>query len=89
MAQMVEQLPNLTQFFDTLMPVPEQVIGVPKILPDEVPTRTPVRDTQLAEQLVEFPTIVSYSCATSGAGRVSAPAWRPYRFRSACDGAAP
>ena len=30
-AQMVEQLPNLTQFFDTLRPDPEQVIEVPKI----------------------------------------------------------
>ena len=54
-AQMVEQLPNLAQFFDTLVPDPEQVIEVPKILLDDVPTRT------LAEQLVEVPTIVSSS----------------------------
>ena len=59
--QMVEQLPNLTQFFRALSPVPEQVIEVPKILPDDVPMRTAVRDAQLAEQLVEVPTIVSYS----------------------------
>ena len=34
---------------------------VPKILPDDVPMRTAVRDLQLAEQLVEVPTIVSFS----------------------------
>ena len=59
--QMVEQLPNFTQFFDTLMTDPDQVIEVPKILPDDVPMRTAVRDTQLVEQLVEVPTPVSYS----------------------------
>ena len=36
--QMVEQLPNILHFFSTLMPDPEQVIKVPKILPDDVPT---------------------------------------------------
>ena len=60
-AQMVEQLPNLSQFFDTLMPDPEQVVEVPKILLDDFPTRTAVRGTQLAEQLVEVLTIVSSS----------------------------
>ena len=59
--QMVEQLPNILHFFNKLMPDPEQVIEVPKILPDDVPVRTAVRDTQLAEQLVEVPTIVSFS----------------------------
>ena len=34
--QMVEQLPNIVQFFAALSPVPEQVIAVPKILPHEV-----------------------------------------------------
>ena len=34
---------------------------MPKILPDDVPMRIVVRDTQLAEQLVEVPTIVSFS----------------------------
>ena len=48
-------------FFDTLMPDPEQVVEVPKILPDDVPMRTAVRDAQLAEQLVKVPTIVSLS----------------------------
>ena len=61
MPQLVEQLPDVLQFFDTLMPDPEQVIEVPKILPEDVPMRITVRDTQLAEQLVEVPTIVSYS----------------------------
>ena len=61
-AQMVEQLPDIMRFFDTLSPVPEQVIEVHKIFPDDVPMRTTVRDTQqLAEQLVEVPTIVSFS----------------------------
>ena len=39
-----------------LMPDPEQVIEVPKILLDDVPMRAAVRDTQLGEQLVEVPT---------------------------------
>ena len=55
--QLVEQLADIMRFFDTLLPVPEQVIEVPKILLDDVP----VRVTQLAEQLLEVPTIVSYS----------------------------
>ena len=59
--EMVDQLPDVMRFFDFLLPVPEQVIEVPKILLDDVPMRTAVRDTQLAEQLVEVPTIVSYS----------------------------
>ena len=60
-AQMVEQLPNLVQFFDILRPDPEQVIEVPKILPHDVPSRRLSCDTQLAEQLVEVPTILSFS----------------------------
>ena len=59
--QMVEQLPDVLQFFDALMPAPEQVIEVPKILLDDVPMRAGLRDTQLVEHLVEVPTIVSYS----------------------------
>ena len=57
--QMVEQLPDIMRLFDTLLPVPEQVIEVPKILLDAM--LTTLRDTQLAEQLVEVPTIVSFS----------------------------
>ena len=61
MPQMVEQLPDVMRFFDMLLPVPEQVIEVPKILLDDVPIRAVLRDPQLVEQLVEVPTIVSYS----------------------------
>ena len=58
--QMVEQLPNVVQFFATHLPVvAEPVIAVPKIVPHDVPTRRLCRDTQLAEQLVEVPTIIS------------------------------
>ena len=57
--QMVDQLQDIMRFFDALMPVLEQVIEVPKILLDDVPMRTTVRDTQLAEQLVEVRTIES------------------------------
>ena len=70
-AQMVEQVPNLTQFFDTLRPDPGQVIEVPKILLVDVPMRTPVRDTQLAEQLVEVPTIVLIPCCSGLWSRTS------------------
>ena len=42
------------------IPVPEQVIEVPKILIDDISVRTLVREPQLAEQLVEVPTILSF-----------------------------
>ena len=58
---MVKQLLNLAQFFDTPLPDPEQVTEVPKILSDDVPMRAPVREPQLVEQLVEVPTIVTWS----------------------------
>ena len=61
MPQTGEQLPDILSFFDALMPDPEQVIEVPKILPDDVPTRTAVRDTQLGEQLVDVPTEPGYA----------------------------
>ena len=57
--QMVDQLPDIEQFFRALSPDPEQVIEVPKILLDDVRERTAVRVTQLAEQLVEVPTPAS------------------------------
>ena len=41
--------------------VAEQVIDVPKIFVERIPMRTSVREPQLAEQLVEVPTIVSFS----------------------------
>ena len=60
--QTVEQLLNVVQFFSTQLPVvAEPVIAVPKILPHDVPPRRLCRVTQLAEQLVEVPTPVSYS----------------------------
>ena len=58
---MVEQLVDVLQLFDALIPVAEQVIDVPKIFVERIPPRTSVREPQLAEQLVEVPTIVSFS----------------------------
>ena len=59
--QTVEQLPNVVQFFSTQLPVvAEPVIAVPKILPHDVPPRRLCRDKQLAEQLVEVPTILYF-----------------------------
>ena len=55
---MVEQL-LVGVLFPLDFRVAEQVIEVPKILLDDVPERTAVRVTQLAEQLVEVPTPVS------------------------------
>ena len=61
--QMGDQLPDILHFCSTFMPDPEQVIEVPQISPDDVPLRTAVRDTQLAEQLVEVPTNPGYVLA--------------------------
>ena len=58
---MVEQLVDVLQLFDALIPVAEQVNDVPKIFIERTPPRTSVREPQLAEQLVEVPTIVSFS----------------------------
>ena len=41
--------------------VPEQAVEVPKIPIDELSVRTSVREPQLAEQLVEVPTTLSFS----------------------------
>ena len=57
--QAVEQLQDVLQFFDRLSAVPEPVIEVPKIYTEDVPMRAVLRATQLAEQLVEVPTIIS------------------------------
>ena len=57
----LDDLPDVLRFFRALSSDPEQVIEVPKILPEDVFLRTAVREPQLAEQLVEVPTIVSYS----------------------------
>ena len=59
--QTVEQLPDVLRFFDRFATVPEQVIAVPKIYTEDVPVRAVLRDTQLVDQLVEVPTIVSYA----------------------------
>ena len=58
---MVEQLVDVLQLLDALILVAEQVIGVPKIFIERIPPRTSVREPQLAEQLLEVPTIVSFS----------------------------
>ena len=51
---MVEQLPNVTQFFAAHLPVVvEPVIEVPKLIIEDIPPRTSVREPQLAEQLLE------------------------------------
>ena len=57
--QKVEQLVDFFKDLDSHVPV--QVIEVPKILPEDVPMRAVLRATQLAEQLVEVPTIISYA----------------------------
>ena len=59
--QMVDQLPDIEQFFRALSPDLEQVIEVPKFLPLDVPKRAALCATQLVEQLVEVPTIISCS----------------------------
>ena len=56
----VEQLVDVLQSFDTLLPVAEQVIDVPKVIVEDIRALTPVREPQLAEQLVEAPTILHF-----------------------------
>ena len=58
---MGEQLVDVLQFFDALIPVAEQDIEVPKIIIERIPPRTSMREPQQAEQLVEVPTIVPFS----------------------------
>ena len=58
---MGEQLVDVLRFFDTLCPVAEQVIDVPKISLEDILARRLCRGPQLVEQLVEVPTVVSYS----------------------------
>ena len=53
--QMVDQLVDVLSLFDNS--VPEQVIDVPKISQDAIPQRTVLCEPQLAEQLVEVPTV--------------------------------
>ena len=58
---MGEQLVDDLRFFDTLCPVAEQVIDVPKVSLEDIPARRLWREPQLVEQLLEVPTVVSYS----------------------------
>ena len=58
--QTVDKLHDVLRFFDRLTTVPEQVIEVTKIITEDVPMRAVLRATQLAEQLVEVPTIISF-----------------------------
>ena len=74
--QMVEQLPGVLQFFATrLLVVAEPVVDVPKISSEDIPTRRSCREPQLAEQLVEVPTILYFLKQT-----VDTPARRLYGF---------
>ena len=62
--QMGEQMPDVLQFFASFLPgVAEQVIEVPKIFLDKTPQRLGdvLRQPQMVEQLVDVPTVVSYS----------------------------
>ena len=57
---MENQLVEVLQKIDTW--TSHQVIEVPKIFPDKVPQRlVECRPPQMAEQLMEVPTIVSFS----------------------------
>ena len=58
--QMGGQLLDFMQNLDTPS-LDEQVIAVPKISLNQIPQRSALRPTQKAEQLVEVPTIVSFS----------------------------
>ena len=59
--QIVDQLFDVLQFFDTVIPVAEQIIKVPRILEDNIPQRTILCEPQLAEQLMKVPAYVSLS----------------------------
>ena len=54
------ELADILKCVDTQSPV-EQVIDVPKIFLDSIQPRSVLRRPQTAEQLVEVPTIISYS----------------------------
>ena len=62
-APMPQMAGTVLEFFRSLdLPVDEQVITVPKFSPERVPQRLVERRfPQLAEQLVEVPTVLSYS----------------------------
>ena len=56
-----EDVLDAGRLVDRFFQVPELVIEVPKISLDVIPLRALVPEPQLAEQLVEVPTIVSFS----------------------------
>ena len=56
--EMGEQLVDVLRFFDTLLPVADQVIDVPKITLEDIPARRLCCEPQLVEQVVEVPTIL-------------------------------
>ena len=56
-----EDVLDAGRLVDRYFQVPELVIEVPKFIIKDVPMRTSVPEPQLAEQLVEVPTIVSFS----------------------------
>ena len=58
---MVEQLPDVLQFLGTLFFCSRAGSRSAQILREDVPVRAVLRATQLVEQLVEVPTIISYS----------------------------
>ena len=53
--QMVGQLAEVLAFFNATLLVLEQVIEVPKMILDQAPQRSSLRDPQLVEQLVDVP----------------------------------
>ena len=56
-----EDVLDAARLVDRYFQVPELVIEVPKFIIEDVPMRTSVPEPQLAEQLVEVPTILSHS----------------------------
>ena len=58
--EMGEQLVDVLRFFDTLLPVADQVIDAPKITLEDIPARRLCREPQLVEQLAEAPTILYF-----------------------------
>ena len=58
-SQMVDNVMDTFRCLDK--PIAEQVIGVPKISGLSCPSRASLREPQMAEHLMEVPTIVSYS----------------------------
>ena len=57
--QLGNQVVEFMQTLDTATPV--QVMAVPKLSQDRIPQRSAVRRLQKAEQLVEVPTVLSFS----------------------------